>query len=630
MASSSTGSPRTPAPPEPSGPGPSWWGRLTRTVSVFQHTPRAVGLVWATDPRLLVGLGAMTLAAALLPASVAWVGKQIVDAVVEASAAVQAGTAVAWAAASVPLLWVAAEFVLVGLRSLVQRGLSVSEQLLRARLGHRVNRMILEGAVSMSLPQFEDSTFYDKLTRARRQASRRPLSLVRRTFGLGQDALTLLTYAGLLLTFSPWAVVILAVAALPQFVAETRFSEAAFRLFSWRAEETRQQAYLEAVLAREGYAKEVKLMGLGPELLRRYEQIFRDLFAEDRDLTLRRGAWGAALGLLATAAFYGTYAWVALSTVQGVLTLGEMTMVLMVFKQGQSTIASALSSIGGMYEDNLYLSTLYDFLEGAVPERTGGATEGPDPSDGIRFEGVSFTYPGADTPALQDVSLHLPPGSKVALVGENGSGKTTLIKLLAGLYTPDQGRVMLDGLDVDRWDLPTLRRRIGVIFQDFVRYQLLLGENIGVGDVEALDDEARWARAAEHGLVTPFLERLPQGMHTQLGRWFKDGQELSGGQWQKVALSRAFMREDADILVLDEPTAAMDAEAEYRVFERFRELTEGRTAVLVSHRFSTVRMADRIVVMHRGRVEEVGSHDALVQAGGRYAHLFSLQAEGYR
>ena len=283
-----------------------------------------------------------------------------------------------------------------------------------------------------------------------------------------------------------------------------------------------------------------------------------------------------------------------------------------------------------MYEDNLYLSNLYEFLEHPVEHEDGDMEAGATPGDGLRFEHVSFAYPGAPRPAIDDVSLHLRPGEKVALVGENGAGKTTLIKLLGGLYTPTSGRILLDGTDLLEWSPAALRRRIGVIFQDFVRYQLLFGENIGAGDVEGFEDQERWEKAAAQGMADAVADELSEGYQTQLGRWFKGGTELSGGQWQKVALARAFMREGADILVLDEPTSAMDAEAEALIFQRFKELTRDKMAILISHRFSTVRMADRIIVLDRGRVLESGSHEALVAEEGRYARLFALQAEGYR
>ena len=570
---------------------------------VFRYSRRAIELVWSTNRPLTLSLAGLTLIAGVVPASVAYVGSLIVDAVV---AAIRAGGGDTSRVVSLVVL----EGVLVAAIAAAQRGLSLSQSLLRVQLGQRVNEMILEKALTLELRHFEDSEFYDKLTRARREASSRPLSLVTRTFGLAQNAIQLVSYAVLLSRFSPWAVAVLLLAGLPAFVAEAKFSGDAFRLFRWRSPETRMQTYLETVLAREDHAKEVKLYGLGPRLLQRYRDIFLTLYDEDRALTVRRDAWGFGLGLIATLTLYGAYAWIAVSTVRRAITLGQMTMYLALFRQGQAAVTAMLSAVGGMYEDNLYLSTLYEYLETQVPPPTGTVARGPRPADGVRFENVSFTYPGAQSAALEGVSLHLKPGTSLALVGENGSGKTTLIKLLTRLYAPTGGRILLDGEDLSSFDETALRERIGVIFQDFTRYQMRVGENVGAGDERYFEDEARWREAADKGRASTFIETLPQGYHTQLGKWFQDGRELSGGQWQKVALSRAFMRTRADVLVLDEPTAAMDAQAEAEVFEHFRQLARDRITILISHRFSTVRMADRIMVLENGELTEQGTHES--------------------
>ena len=601
--------------------------QLQRFWGVFRYSRRAVELVWSTSHTLTISLAILTLIAGVLPAAAAYVGQLIVDGVVAAMAEHKAsGEADTWPVMQYLIL----EGVIIAALSGTQRGTSVAQSLLRAQLGQRVNVIILEKALTLQLAQFEDSEFYDKLTRARREASSRPLSLVKRTFDLIRNSISLVSFAVLLVQFSPWTLLILVLGALPVFLAETKFSGDAFRLFRWRSPETRMQMYLETVLAREDSAKEVKLFQLGPLLLQRYRDIFHKLYRADRDLTLRRDGWGFLLGLVGTLAFYGAYAWIVLTTVSGGITLGQMTMYLLVFKQGQGAVSDILSAISGMYEDNLYLSNLYEYLEQPSVPQLGDAQSGPKPGDGIRFEGVSFIYPGAQHPALDNINLHLKPGTSLALVGENGSGKTTLIKLLTRLYDPDQGRILLEGLDIRQWHPETLRKRVGVIFQDFVRYQMLVGENVGAGDVEYFTDRERWQQAANHGMAAPFIERLNSGYETQLGRWFKGGQELSGGQWQKIALSRAFMREQADILVLDEPTAAMDAQAEATVFEHFRTHTADKMAIFISHRFSTVRMADQIVVMDKGRIIEHGSHQELLAQGGRYAHLFNLQAAGYQ
>ena len=600
---------------------------LNRIAPFFVQAARALGLVWHTSRGLLIGLMVATLIAGATPALAAWIGKQIVDAVVAAMALhAQTGQAPLW-----PVLrYVLMEAGALALLAAAQRALSMQQSLLRVQLGQRVNVMILEKAGTLSLLQFEDSEFYDKLVRVRRDASTRPLSLVMKSLGLIQNTISLATFAALLIHFSPWALAILVIGALPVFLAEAHFSGDAFRLFSRRAPESRHQNYIEMLLTQEAHIKEVKLFGFAPRLLQRYRDTFAKLYAEDRRLTIRRDTWGFALGLLGTAAFYGAYAWVVLDTVRGNISLGQMTMYLVLFKQGQTAISNSLTAISGLYEDGLYLSNLYEYLAQPVVRDRGTLHQGATPGDGLRCEAVSFQYPGASNPALQDIDLHLLPGKSLAIVGENGSGKTTLIKLLTRLYRPTSGRILLDGSDIEDWQEDALRRRIGVIFQDFIRYQMTVGENLGVGDTDAFEDRARWQTAAEQGTAAAFIDRLQNNYDTQLGRWFAGGQELSGGQWQKIALSRAYMRRNADILILDEPTAALDAAAEAEVFEHFRAHAKGRMTILISHRFSSVRNADHIVVMGQGRVLERGDHAHLIALGGRYAHLFDLQALGYR
>jgi len=594
---------------------------------VFKYSKRALELVWATSHKLTFLLAFFTVLAGVLPSGVAWVGARIVDSVLSATRNHAANGDVD----IMPVLgWVLAEALILVFITAAHRGITMCTSLLKAKLSHRVNTMILEKALTLELTHFEDSEFYDKLTRARREASSRPLSLVTRTSGLLQNAIAITSFSVLLAGFSPWAVVVLIFGGLPAFFAEAKFSGDAFRLFRWRAPETRMQTYLETALAREDHAKEVKLFDLGKLFLGRYVAIYEGLYQKDRNLTIRRDVWGFTFTLVSIGSLYAAYAWCAVEAVRGAITLGDMTMYIMLFRQGQAAVTASLGAIGGMYEDNLYLSTLYEYLEQPVDEVKGTAVSGPDPEAGVQFENVEFRYPGSDQIAITGINLQIKRGQSLALVGENGSGKTTLIKLLTRLYKPTYGRVLLDGRDLQEWDPTVLRRRVGVIFQDFVRYQLMVGENIGAGDVREFENPERWAEAAGKGKAEPFINEMPLKYETQLGKWFKDGRELSGGQWQKIALSRAFMRHDADILVLDEPTAAMDAAAEAEVFEHFRSLMGKRIAIVISHRFSTVRMADQIVVLDEGHIVERGSHETLMKEDGIYAKLFTLQARGYR
>lgn len=602
-------------------------GAVSRFLGVFRYSAVAMRIVWDTSAPLMITMALTTLIVGLLPAAIASVGGLFVDAV--AGALGSTGDA-AETAKSEALTFVFIEVGLVLLMTAAQQANTVCQAVLRVLLGNKINVMILEKALTLELAHFEDAEYYDKLVRARREASSRPLSLVTKTFDLLRNVISLVAIGAFLFQFSPYAVLLLSIAGVPAFIAEAKFSGEAFRVNKRRSAERRMQIYLEMVLTREDGVKEVKLLQLGKLFLQRYIDIFLAIYKEDRSLVLRRGVWGYGLGIIASGAFYFAYGWVGFAAIAGAITIGQMTMYIAQFRLGQGAVTSSLTSVNGMYEDNLYLSNLTEYLDHEVPEQSGTMLAGPMPEDGIRFENVSFFYPGSDVPALDNVSLHITPGESLAIVGENGSGKTTLIKLLTRLYTPTQGQILLEGLPLQDWDIDTLRRKIGVIFQDFARYQLIVGENIGIGDADNLDSEDEIEIAAKKGMADEFVRDLPSGYKTQLGTWFKDGKELSGGQWQKVALSRAFMRNKADILILDEPTAAIDAKAEADIFAHFAELTANRISIIISHRFSTVRRADHIIVLEKARIMEQGSHEALLELGGQYATLFRLQAEGYQ
>lgn len=587
------------------------------SLSAFAHTPRTLALVWRASRGLSIALGAATLVSAVLPLGIAWIGKRIIDAAVahDADAAVR---------------FVLVELALAAGLALASQGRDLASSVLGARLSLDVNLDILEKATTLELAHFEDAKFYDQLTRARREASTRPISVVRRVFLIVQSLVTLAGYVALLVGFSGWVVLGLVVATIPATVAEVRFGTKVFRLRNWRSPEARKLMYLEYVLSNDEHAKEVKLFGLGPLLLSRYRALGESFYAEDARLNARRAAWGWVLSLLSTGAFYAAYAKMAWGAAVGALTLGAMTLYMVSFRQGQQAFQSMLSSLTGVYEDNLYMDNLFSFL--AIPP-TPRAAPTPAPASaerGVRFERVGFRYPGREEWTLRDLDLFIPQGESLAIVGKNGAGKTTLIKLLARLYEPTEGRILLDGRPLAEWERDELFRRIGVIFQNYNRYQFTAKENVGLGSVPEMDDDASVERAVELGGAEGVVRELKNGLSTQLGRWFNDGVELSGGQWQRLALARAFMRRGADVLVLDEPTASLDAEAEHAVFERFARLTKGRTSILISHRFPTVRMAARIVVLEEGRIVEQGTHASLVAAGGRYAHLFALQAQGYQ
>ncbi len=600
--------------------------RARLTLQYLKYLPRTFALVRESSRAFAAGMILLLLGQAALPAAMAWVGKLIVDAVVAAARSGDAGQR--WHV----LRLVGLEAGLMALSTAMSRGQALLRDLMRASLGNHVNTLILEKAATLELRHFEDADFYDKMQNARREASIRPLGMALETASLLQQMLILISYAALLVRLSPWSVLLIVVASVPSFIAEARFSGESFRLNTWRAPEGRRQNYLEWILTRDSHVKEVKLFDLAPLVLRRYRALFGKFYAEDRSLALRKGAAGIALGLLSLLAFYGAYAFMAVRAALGAITLGDLTLYLSVFRQGQSAIQSALASIGSLYEDGLFMSNLFAYLDigtgGELPRRVPALTPARAHAQPIEFRDVSFRYPGSDKWVLRGVSLRLSPGEKVALVGENGAGKSTLVKLLMRLYDPSEGAILYGGVDLRDMDARDLRDRIGVLFQDFVRYQWTARENVGIGWVPALEDRARIERAIDDGGARAVIDQLPQKLDTMLGGWFEEGHELSGGQWQKIALARAFMR-DSEVLVLDEPTASLDAEAEHELFVRLQQLAAHRTAILISHRFSTVRRADRIAVLQEGRVEELGTHDELLAHNGRYAHLFRLQASGY-
>lgn len=615
------------APVLPSEPKKPWRERLREARDAYGNVPGAFKLVWQADKGSTIAMAVLTLISAFLPISQAWVGGQIVNSVLN-SIKLNTG-AYGGLQAALPLLLV--EFGLLMLSAILSQIRRLVEHVLNARLGNYINMAVMRKALSLDLQYFEDASFYDKLQNARREADFRALGIINGSFLLVQNVITLLTFAVGLITFNPLVALILFGATIPSFVAQGKFSNLQFRMLTWRAPEFRRMQYLEHVLTVDSSVKEVKLFGLGEPLLQRYADMFWKTFHEDEVLARRRSLISLLWGMLASLSYYACYAWIIFETVGGLITLGSMTFYLALFRNSQGTFQGLFDNVNRLYENGLFMDNLFSFLN---MEPQMARTKAPQHmplhlTRGLEFRNVSFRYPGREDWALRGVNLHIRPGEKLALVGQNGAGKTTLIKLMTRLYDPTEGQILLDGVDLRDYDQDELRRKIGVIFQDFVRYQLTMRENIGFGQIDALADEPRIKDAAERGGADEVAEELPDGMETMLGRWFHQGHELSGGQWQKIALGRAFMR-DGEVLVLDEPTSALDAEHEYEIFQRFRELTEGKIAVLISHRFSTVRMADRIAVIEDGKISELGSHDELMAEGGTYARLFEMQAQGYR
>ncbi len=607
--------------------GKSLGARLKDFFDALRNTPQAFKLVWqAGRKNALISFG-LTPIAALMPAAQAWVGKLIIDNILKV---INAGVEPQVGLQRV-LPYVLLELGLVVLSSLVGQFRSLSDRVLQYKLTNHVNSLIMEKAISLDLQFFEDPQFYDNLQNARRQSDSSAISIVNAILQIIQQVITLASVLVLLVRFSPLLAIVVFVAAIPSFLSQSQYAEMAFRAVTRRAKEARLLNYLEQLLTGNDTFKEVKMFGLGKPLLERYRQLFINFFNEDIAIARKKSLAGLGWGLLSSLAYYGSYVWVILRTIAGAATLGDMTMFLSIFRQSQQSITSLLGNFNNLYESNLYLDNLLDYLKiTPVLVNPKDGLMAPSPIEqGIRFQNVSFKYPGSDVFVLKNINLFIPPGESIALVGLNGAGKTTLGKLLTRLYDPTEGEILLDGHDLREYDLASLHQRFGVIFQDFVRYQFSVRENIGFGQVDELENLAKIKDAAERGGADQVIEGMPNGYETILGRRWEKGLELSGGQWQKIALARAFMR-NAEALILDEPTSALDAEAEYEIFKRFRELMSGRIAVLISHRFSTVRMADRIVVLSDGRIVELGSHAELMARGGPYSRLFELQAEGYR
>ncbi len=585
--------------------------------------PRFLGMVWRVRPAYAAAILSFRVLLAFSPAVQLWIGKLIIDGVL---ANIEATTP-DWTGL---FRLVALELVVALASDVLQRTSNLLESLLGDLFGNRLSVQIMEHAATLDLENFEDPEFYDSLQRARQQTVGR-IGLLAVLLGIGQSALSLVTLLGVLIVFNGWLVLMLVLAVLPSFIGETHFAGLSYSLlFKWTPER-RELDYLRYVATSDVTAKEVKLFGLADYFTRKYERLADEFYEANRALSIKRAATSGGLTAVSTLGYYAAYVFIIVDTVRGFLTLGELTMLVGTFRQSRGMISGILLRSADMYRQSLFLRDLFTFLE--MKPRT-ASPEHPVPvprpiRDGVVFENVGFRYPDKEDWALRGVSLRIGANERVALVGENGAGKTTLVKLLARLYDPTEGRILLDGIDLREYDVDELRGMIGVIFQDFVRYDLKVRENIAVGQIDAIGDQPRIVRAAEMSLADGVIAGLESGLDHMLGRRFKGGANLSGGEWQKVGLARAYMR-DAQILILDEPTASLDARAEYQVFERFADLTEGRMAVLISHRFSTVRMADRIVVLEDGSVTEDGTHDELLVLSGRYAELFTLQAAGYR
>ena len=603
-------------------------------LGALRNLPPFLKLVWQTSPGICVAQGVLRLVRALLPVAALYVGALIIDEVVRLTRAPSPGATFDQWLASGMLghigLLLALEFGLGVMSDILGRGISLLDSLLSEKVSTTTSVRLMEHAAALDLEDFEDSEFQDRLERARTQAAGRT-GLMSQLFGQAQDLVTIASFAAGLFVYAPWLIVLLAIALVPAFIGEAHFNAQSYWLNYHRAPERRELDYVRQVAASAESAKEVKIFGLNRFLIDRYLELAVSFFRANRRIAVRRAAWGSVLTAVSTIAYYFAYAYIVWRTLHGEFTIGNLTFLAGSFLRLRGLLEQLLLGLSSVAGQALYLDDLFSFFE-IKAEITSPAKPRPFPNpirEGFAFENVGFQYPGAERWAVRNLSFHLNAGEVLALVGENGAGKTTLVKLLARLYDPDEGAILLDGHDLKEYDLFELRRNIGVIFQDFVRFHLSAADNIAVGSIDARADRERIVRAAERSSADDVIAKLPQGYDQVIGKRFKTGIDLSGGEWQKIAIARAYMR-DAQVLILDEPTAALDARAEFEVFQRFKELSAGKTAVLISHRFSSVRMADRIVVLGEGRVEAAGTHEELLAQGGRYAELFELQAAGYR
>jgi ATP-binding cassette subfamily B protein len=600
----------------------------------LRNVPPFLKLVWQTSPWMMATQSVLRFIRALLPVAMLYIGKLIIDEVVLLAKTSHAADDLAeWFANGWlnRILWLLAlEFGLAVLSDVLGRTVSLLDSLLSDRFSTATSLRLMEHAAELDLEDFEDSELQDSLERARRQAAGR-MSLLGQLFGQAQDIVTIVSFAAGLFIYAPWLIVLMAIALVPAFIGEAHFNAQSYSLNYARTPERRELDYVRRTGASVETAKEVKIFGLNAFLIDRYRMLATSFYEANSALATRRATYGSALAALGTIAYYVAYAYIVWRTLHGEFTIGDLTFLAGSFRRLRNLLEDLLMGFSQVAGQALYLDDLFSFFE-IQPE----IVSPPNPAafpvpirQGFVFEDVGFRYPGAERWAVRHLDFTLHAGEVLALVGENGAGKTTLVKLLARLYDPDEGRILLDGRDLREYDVAELRSNTGVIFQDFVRYHLTAADNIAVGRIEARSDRARIVDAAHRSLADEVIERLPQKYDQVIGKLFRGGIDLSGGEWQKVAIARAYMR-DAQVLILDEPTAALDARSEFEVFQRFKELSKDKTAVLISHRFSSVRMADRIIVLAEGTVEAAGTHDELLREQGRYAELFELQAAGYR